>query len=358
MLLAEIFQNYPTTLARENFSTFLYEEHHSISITIPIDYFEEFYLKAKELIESSRSMLRDNDLEFVIRGLEFAERGRRSGYSDVDLSANAVFMLTKVYDAENYPLPEWVPKVFFVPAKKSSKHKKEYLFIWRTVSPAHIPAAKEGVFISSVKRFARKHEIDGEKNPLKEAKDTAAPVSGTGEANAHPLSNNPDLVGLKQVLPTSPTIAQVPTASFDPRNLGDSLFVNETASPQNKELQSSLLAITLYTKLIKDCFDTNTPVTLTIADVQALIDEQDVCFYTDTPLNKEPKASISDSHLCLGRKNDQVGYSKENTVACCYKATRIIASLYGKEREQALKTIKTINSSGISMDMLMSISNL
>ncbi len=356
MTLEETFTKYPITLGRESFSKFLYDEHHSINITVHIDNFDEFYLKAKELIEASSSPLRDGELDFVNKGLIFSERARDSGHTNIDLTANATYMLTRIYERDNYPLPEWVPNVFFISAKPGSKHRKEYLFMWKSVSPYHVPSAKEGVFISAVKRFARKHEIDGEKNPINAAAN-ADKNKKVVISDAPPLSDNPDLVGLKQIEKWIKT-DNVPTAHFEPKAIGSSLYVDIETSPTNQELQSSMLAVMLYSSLISECHEGGVPMTLTISDVQELIETEDTCAFTDVKLNKDAKSSLSDDHFCLGRKNESSDYSKENTVACSSKAKRIITSFTGKQRDDALTAIKMINSSGISMEMLMSISNI
>lgn len=356
MTLEETFTKYPVTLGRESFSKFLYDEHHTINITIHIDNFQEFYLKAKELLESSASPLRDNELDFVNRGLDFSERARHAGNTNLDLTGNAAYMLTRIYERDNYPLPEWVPQVFFISSKPGSKHRNEYLFMWNTVSPHHVPASKEGVFISAVKRFARRHEIDGEINPIKSTVN-AAKGNNVVVTAVPPLSDNPDLVGLKQLQKWTKT-DNIPTATFHPKALGSSLFVDVDSCPSNQELQSSMLAIMLYSSLISECHEQDIPMTLTISDVQELIETQDTCAYTDVKLNKEPKSSISDDHFCLARKSECSAYRKENTVACSSKAKRIITSFSGKQRDDALTAIKMINSSGISMEMLMSLSNV
>ncbi|APD92233.1 hypothetical protein BM525_20360 (plasmid) [Alteromonas mediterranea] len=356
MTLEEIFTNYPVTLGRESFSKFLYDEHHTINITVHIDNFEEFYLKAKELLEASASPLRDNELDFVDRGLDFSERARHAGNTNLDLTGNAAYMLTRIYERDSYPLPEWVPQVFFISSKPGSKHRKEYLFMWNTVSPHHLPASKEGVFISAVKRFARRHEIDGEVNPIKPTAN-AAKGNGAASTTAPLLPDNPDLVGLKQLQKWIKTDC-IPTAAFNPKSVGNSLFVDADASPSNQNFNSSMLAIMLYSSLISECHEQNIPMTLTISDVHELIETQDTCAYTDVKLDKGPKSSISDDHFCLARKSECSVYSKENTVACSSKAKRIITSFSGKQRDDALTAIKMINSSGISMEMLMSLSNV
>jgi hypothetical protein len=350
MDLYTLFKDYPDTLGSKNFSEFLLNESSLSSIMIDYVAYDELYNKARELcLGLGDYPHKETNLKFINNGLEFSAQKRANDHQMINFSANAAFMINLIFENASYPKPDWLPETFFISSPPGSSHVRTYLYVWSTVSPRSVPLQKTSSLVAAVKRYAKKHELDGEINPLREAmakkNNVSSPIA------RRPLAKNPDLSST----PMSATSADVPKVPFTLNNSG---FVEKEKAPEGDAFDLNLLAVTLYLNTLELCRIKEIPMSLSIVDVYNLVKESDKCFFTDGELAKCPSTSMSDYQICLRRKLESGGFSPENTVACSHQAAKVLANFDGLERENTFASLKSIHNSGLDLNMLKMLNGL
>ena len=101
-----------------------------------------------------------------------------------------------------------------------------------------------------------------------------------------------------------------------------------------------------YVNKVKSCKDTGQTFTLSLSDFKKLYNRK-TCYYTGVKLNYTTNSSNS---LTLDRIDCNIGYTPENTVACCHAFNALKATwenprntLTQKRVAKALTTLEKVN---------------